>query len=299
MEKHDKEAIEVISLKAGEIITGDYSKVDEIYQYSDPDKNDNSIVELVESFGMMSVKLEARELDLENKIEELNEKNTELKAVMKIRENFNFLFLNVVFVLCFISFLVAVISSTNFFKTSGIPVAVVSRLFEIITIIICILFIKKSGLPLKDFGLTLKNTAPALKEAAIATIIALVGIFSIKYLLVITEIIPDQKVVDFSRLDYFYAIYFGVAVLQEFISRGVILSTIYSVTTSKNPKFWAIVISSLLFGTSHLHISVSFAFASIVGGLLWGYLYLRTRNLVGVSISHFLIGSLCGLMGMM
>jgi membrane protease YdiL (CAAX protease family) len=299
MEKHDKEAIDVISKKAGEIITGDYSKVDEIYQYCDCEKNDDSIVELVESFGMMSVKLEARELALENTIEELKDKNEELKKSMKIRENFNYLFLNVVFVLCFISFLVAVISSTNFFRTTGIPTAVVSRIFEIITIVICVIFIKKSGLPLSDFGLTLKNTPRALKEAAIATVISMAAIISIKYSLILLNIIPDQKVLEFSRLNYFYAIYFGVAILQEFISRGVMLSTIYSVTTSSNPKFWAIIISSLLFGTSHLHISVTFAFASIIGGLLWGYLYLRTKNLVGISISHFLIGSLCGLMGMM
>jgi membrane protease YdiL (CAAX protease family) len=203
----------------------------------------------------------------------------------------------VVFIICFISFLVAVISSTNFFKSTGIPTSVVSRLFEVILIITCVVFIKRSGMPLRDFGLTFKNTSRSLKESLIATVISISGILLVKYLLICFGVIQPQKIIDFSSLNYFFIIYLGVAILQEFISRGVILSTIYSVTSSKNPKFWAIIISSILFGTSHLHISVGFALASIIGGLLWGYLYLRTNNLVGVSLSHFLIGSTCGLLG--
>ncbi len=51
-----------------------------------------------------------------------------------------------------------------------------------------------------------------------------------------------------------------------------------------------IVVSNALFASAHLHLSVSFAFVAFLLGLLWGALFARQRNIVGVSVSHTLCG---------
>jgi membrane protease YdiL (CAAX protease family) len=52
----------------------------------------------------------------------------------------------------------------------------------------------------------------------------------------------------------------------------------------------AIVISNALFSSAHLHLSVSFALFAFFPGLLWGALFARQGNIVGVAASHILCG---------
>lgn len=123
------------------------------------------------------------------------------------------------------------------------------------------------------------------------------------------------------------ALYALLAPVQEFIARGLLQSSIFyffpdsgslradnplarsdsapqsSVLVQKATWFgikhyrartartWkAIVISNLLFCAMHGHLGIGFAIAVFIPGLFWGWLYSRHKTLVGVAVSHMIIG---------
>jgi hypothetical protein len=81
-------------------------------------------------------------------------------------------------------------------------------------------------------------------------------------------------------------------VVQEFIARGVIISTILNFLEGvKHSRLGAIIMSSMLFSAQHLHLpSIAFAVLVFIPGIFWGWLFVRHRSILGVSISHIIIG---------
>jgi class 3 adenylate cyclase len=68
------------------VARGEYSCLDELFELTKPDKYPPIICEMAESFGLMWVQVEARELHLEQMIDELAVKNRELEATLaKVR----------------------------------------------------------------------------------------------------------------------------------------------------------------------------------------------------------------------
>jgi membrane protease YdiL (CAAX protease family) len=81
-----------------------------------------------------------------------------------------------------------------------------------------------------------------------------------------------------------------VAPSQEFLIRGVAQTVLFRLLGGGHAKFWAIVLASLLFAVSHTYFSFWISVLSILGGFFWGFLYMRHQTIVGVAVSHFLIG---------
>jgi membrane protease YdiL (CAAX protease family) len=80
------------------------------------------------------------------------------------------------------------------------------------------------------------------------------------------------------------------APVQEFIARGCFQTSFQNFLMGKYRILIAIVISNLMFSMTHLHISIRFAFIAFIPGLFWGWQYARHKNLIGISISHIIIG---------
>jgi len=80
------------------------------------------------------------------------------------------------------------------------------------------------------------------------------------------------------------------APVQEFIARGCFQSSFQNFLVGKYKTLTAIVISNLMFSMTHLHISISFALLAFIPGLFWGWQYARHKTLIGISISHIVIG---------
>jgi class 3 adenylate cyclase len=66
-----------------DVSQGRYDKSDEIFEFTKSDQYPDHIAELAESIGMMMVKIEAREFQLEGMIEELKRKNIELENTLR------------------------------------------------------------------------------------------------------------------------------------------------------------------------------------------------------------------------
>jgi len=66
-----------------DVAKGRYDRADEVFEFTKSGQHPALISELAESIGMMLVKIEAREFQLEGMIEELRKKNLELEKTLK------------------------------------------------------------------------------------------------------------------------------------------------------------------------------------------------------------------------
>ncbi|HEY5511109.1 MAG TPA: type II CAAX endopeptidase family protein [Prolixibacteraceae bacterium] len=297
MEQDLDSALLALTKQAELICHGNFENTDEIYQLVDPEKYPESLVNFVESFGMMTLKLEAREIHLGNIIEELKDKNNQLEESIIKRNHLNFVFMNTVVLLSFFSFVLALLKTSADVVSKVATTFVVSRVIEFAILTSAILLIVRSKLPLSEFGLTLKNWPRAVKESLVATIAAILLGALLKIVLVRFNLSDNTYIIRLSNLEWSFAFYIIVAPLQEFLGRGVVQGTLQRIVPGKNGGLMAIVLTSLVFGTLHLYISAPFALASIAGSFLWGWLYLRHNTIVGISISHLFIGLWMGLLG--
>ncbi len=162
------------------------------------------------------------------------------------------------------------------------------------------IFIKKSQLPLSAFGITTRNWKRSVWESLIFSVAIIPVIILAKYILL--QLIPgfeDKPVLEFSHdLPYSgFTLFLGLLVYsilvppQELAVRGGLQSSLQMFLTGKYRIFFAILISNLLFSAGHVYINVSFALSVFPIGLLWGWLYHRHGTLIGVCISHILVGN--------
>jgi membrane protease YdiL (CAAX protease family) len=173
-----------------------------------------------------------------------------------------------------------------------------ARVVEAIFLTACILIIRKSGFSISYLGVTLRGAVESIRVMAPGTLIACLGLIGLKGLFIVAGakgMYHELFIVD--NFDLLFIIYLPVAFLQEFLSRGVIQTAIASVLDERNANFWAIITASALFGLVHIQLSVGVAFASFVCGLYWGYVFNKKKCLIGVSLSHFLIGDLAYVLG--
>jgi membrane protease YdiL (CAAX protease family) len=79
--------------------------------------------------------------------------------------------------------------------------------------------------------------------------------------------------------------------VQEFISRSGIQSALQNFLPDSKSRVWiAIILSNLMFSTAHSHVNLTFALLTFFPGLYWGWMYARQRSLLGVSLSHVMVG---------
>lgn len=83
--------------------------------------------------------------------------------------------------------------------------------------------------------------------------------------------------------------YLAHVTLQEFLVRGC-QTSLHQLLGDKRGHL-GVLISSLMFGGFHLHFGVVTAALSTCMSVLLGYLYLRHANLAGVTIVHFVLGT--------
>lgn len=159
-------------------------------------------------------------------------------------------------------------------------------------------FIRKSGYPLSHFGIGLTHLVGSLVEACVLTPPFLAVVTALK---AVVLWLTDSSFPLFERTDVaqrlaesdvvlWLRIYAATALVQELIVRGALQSSLEAFLTGPGRRTRAILVCALLFAISHLHISYLFALLALVPGVFWGWLYSRRPNLVGVSLSHVVVG---------
>ncbi|GAE37155.1 CPBP family glutamic-type intramembrane protease [Halalkalibacter akibai] len=165
------------------------------------------------------------------------------------------------------------------------------------------LLMKKSKLSFETFGVSFKNWQKHVKESIMLTMPILLFFFVLKLALI--NLIPAFDDIPLFNpgavlegVGFSYSVFIGMvsiyilfSIVQEFIARAGLQSTLVEFLPNTKRKLWiSIIVSNLLFAMAHSHIGTLFALVTFVPGLYWGWLFARQRSLVGVCVSHMLIG---------
>ena len=78
--------------------------------------------------------------------------------------------------------------------------------------------------------------------------------------------------------------------LQAFIVNGAVQSSIIHFVHFKQAKLLSVFSSTLLFAAMHVSIDFFFAVCMLIPGVFWAILYARQQSLLGVMVSHAIIG---------
>ena len=176
---------------------------------------------------------------------------------------------------------------------------ITTRVVELFTLLLLLIVGKKIGFTLTDFGFTLKGSKRSILESIGISAGIMLLLTGAKVLLIRmgftvygSTVFPGIDNISFTF--YFYLV---VAVLQEFIARGMFQSTLQRLMVDKTNGLSAIALCSLIFAVLHLHISISYALISMLFSFIWGLMYKRHKTIAGTSLSHFLIGNMGRLLG--
>ncbi|MBX2885869.1 MAG: CPBP family intramembrane metalloprotease [Granulosicoccus sp.] len=152
--------------------------------------------------------------------------------------------------------------------------------------------------PLSEFGVTLHNWKQAVTESvSISLIILLLGLFA----LILIGKSEGKSLADFIRTDWLRigaVAYIPHSIIQEFVFRGILLTTL--IHLFRWHSLWLpLLISNLLYSFMHIHLGINAVALTLLFGYLLSWLYLRHKNIVGVSLAHMLLGSPAFLLGVL
>lgn len=167
--------------------------------------------------------------------------------------------------------------------------------------------VARSGFPARFFGLQLDNWRPSLALAIRASLWFVLAFLFVKWLLINTspsfagvpligdaDIEVSGKTASNTSSWYWVAVcvYLLLTPMQEFVARSGIQAPLYAfLHGSENKRRWlSILASNLVFTAGHAHISLAFALAAFLPGILWGWLFAKTNSLFAVTVSHIIIG---------
>ncbi|MCL7746122.1 cyclic nucleotide-binding domain-containing protein [Halalkalibacter alkaliphilus] len=194
------------------------------------------------------------------------------------------------------------ISLTVFVEAVGVSTYVDISII-IIFALVMVIIMKKSGYSFESFGVTTKNWKRHSKEAILLTLPVLFFFLILKWGLI--TFIPAFSHIPLFNIEATFAdigfsysvfafsvvVYILFSVVQEFIARAGLQSALYKfLPYTKRKVLISILLSNLLFAMAHSHINIWFALTAFLPGLYWGWMFARQRSLVGVSISHMMIG---------
>lgn len=177
----------------------------------------------------------------------------------------------------------------------------------LLTCVAMLVLMRRTGYPLSLFGLSTRDWLKHSLQALWWTLPVLVAMTLGKWVAIsLVERYADLPLFHFSTIlagkhgktgdasltkVLILAVGYAVVVpLQEFFTRGAFQGPLAAFLTGRSATWMAILITNTVFCTVHLHMSLTFSAIVFLPGLFWGWIYSRQGTLVGVTISHILIG---------
>ena len=152
----------------------------------------------------------------------------------------------------------------------------------------------------EEMGLKIHGISRAVKIDCLLTAAAAAILFGIK--LVLLRVSPGffaegAPFWDWSKANWSDYIYPLTAIMQEFLSRGVIHENLRRIFVGRHSETMAIIVSSLLFGALHIHRGFMYMIAATALLSLFGILYRRQNSIWGLCIPHFVLGEIVWFLG--
>ena len=211
-----------------------------------------------------------------------------------------------VFIICVSDVYVLLINFIQELKKTITNTSYFSWPVTFITILFVGYLIIRFKLPVENFGLNVRNWKKNLLESVIYSTLIIVAYTLFKWIFINTvlkgtsSLLFDPKstfvpVSAYNTNTYFsyLIIYILFVPIQEFLVRGVLQSSLYYFLGGpKEKRMWmSIIVSNFLFSIAHLHSSFFYAFLAFLPGIFWGWLFAHQKSLLGVIVSHLLIGA--------
>jgi CRP-like cAMP-binding protein len=195
----------------------------------------------------------------------------------------------VISVLCAFMFLLAGLTALT--RQAGGTTVITLPVIVIIGIIL-LRPIRALGLPWEAYGITTDHWRASLRDGLSLSVPLVVAATLAKAVFVaLSNEHARLPIVDLFGSGGAAAATPGAVVpIQEFISRGLLQGLLEQFIESKHRTLLAIVISNLVFAAFHLYISIGVALLTLLLGVCLGWLYTRTRNLLGVCVAHAIAG---------
>lgn len=229
----------------------------------------------------------------QNLVESLQEKLSLLQAHNQISSTLIHMFILLALWFNVSKLIGSVATQLNAFES------ITSALFVLIFALSTIYVIYSSGYPLSFYGLSLQRAGFYSLEAILYSLPLILFLIALKWALIenlpLFEGIPliDSGVsgLSFHEIAAVWGLYLFFVPLQELIARGFLQNCFRNFFQGPNRVFYAILSSNLLFALVHTVKSFWFAIATFLLGIFWGCLYEHQRTIVGVIVSHALVGA--------
>lgn len=214
----------------------------------------------------------------------------------------------VVATLCLLSFYTLTLSFLPKFKNLAHANFVLTPVIILMFGLCFVPIIATSGFPLKFFGLRFDNWRPALLLSLRASLLFLAVFVAAKWVLISTSpSLYGVPLIDRADVEvgghpapmtewYWLALvlYLMLTPMQEFVARSGLQAPLYAfLHGSEAKRRWvSILASNLVFAAAHAHISLAFALAAFLPGMLWGWIFARTNSLLAATFSHIMVGGM-------
>lgn len=165
------------------------------------------------------------------------------------------------------------------------------------------IMLRRSPYAPADYGLTLQRWRRVLGEALLYTvpILALATLLKGAWLLaspghrkmaLLDPLASGSSTPSWGIWLLAVVSYSCLSALQEFFARcGLQASMLLFDGRSGARSNWRVIlIANLMFASAHAYLGLRFMLAAFIPGLFWGWLFDRQRSLLGVAVSHALIG---------
>ena len=228
----------------------------------------------------------------------ISEVKQKLSESLKREDSAKF-FISLVFVLVFYQFFLGVFLEYGDSLRERSFLEILTPILTIFLGAVSVGYAFKSKFDLTEYGFTWGDWKKEVPQALLWTFVFLAVLTTLKW---IATFIPGpfygQKVIDPSSLPEFdpwtllaiYSIYVLLVPVQEIVARGVIQTSLMRVFQGNWSRWKAILLSNCMFSSFHLYLDMKFAILTFIPGLFWGYLFSEQKSLLGVSISHIIIG---------
>ena len=164
---------------------------------------------------------------------------------------------------------------------------------EVMGVILFFFVMRYEHLNWRDLGLAADNPVRTVRTGALIAVCALGFLMLVKAAVRLfnpNAFGPGLPFIDFAKFGPRQLRYIFTAGIQEFLARSVMQGNLERIMVSKNPKFGAIVLSSLIFAVLHIHLGLIFMLGAAILAGLEGILYTKQRSIYGVWIVHWVFG---------
>lgn len=294
-DSREGQALDRLVAASREVAEGRYESARKIFDLT-REEHSSVVRRVAEAFGLMAVKIEAREFRLEQMLNEIYAQHEEILKAMRTRNEFSTMACFIILALSSYTLVFAIVKEKAHLVFTDQRLAVLGITLGMFLLLgaMAVYFIRKHRPPPETYGWTLVNWRRSLAESLLFSAVILLLLLPVRWLLV--RYAPEylgQPVIDFNHWDGPLAtfLYFMLSPVQELIGRGFLQSSIERFITGRHSALLAILLTSFMFGIIHLHFAISAGVFAALGSMAFGAIYVRHRTLLGPSVAHFIVGT--------